>query len=85
MHWPTQRSGGAATPNLMEVFQSVASALVATESRNRTDDLSVEDGQTMAEYAVVLAVLTPLVVAAFSLLGGRVSDQVAKVAHYINF
>ena len=63
----------------------MASALVATESRIRKDDLTVEDGQTMAEYAVVLAVLTPLVVATFSLLGGRISDQVAKVAGYIHF
>lgn len=63
----------------------MASALIATESGNRTDGLAADDGQTMAEYAVVLAVLTPLVVATFSLLGGRVSGEIAKVASYINF
>jgi Flp pilus assembly pilin Flp len=62
----------------------VASALVAREKQHKVD-LAVEDGQTMAEYAVVLAVLTPFVVAVFSLLGGRVSGQIARVAGYINF
>ena len=44
-----------------------------------------EYGQTMAEYAVVLAVITPLVVAILSLLGASVSVEIGKVASYIKF
>jgi Flp pilus assembly pilin Flp len=66
-------------------FPSVASALSAIENRIRTAKWRPEDGQTMAEYAVVLAVITPLVVAIFSLLGERVSTEVSRVAGYIHF
>ena len=38
-----------------------------------------EDGQTMAEYAVVLAVITPAIVAAFAILSDAVADRVATV------
>jgi Flp pilus assembly pilin Flp len=38
-----------------------------------------EDGQTMAEYGVTLAVITPMVIVAFSLLSGRIFDMVARV------
>ena len=86
MFSPTQRSGGAATPIWMEVFPSVASALVAQiESRIRTANAVEEQGQTMAEYAVVLAVITPLVVAILSLLGSNISIEIGRVASYINF
>ena len=39
-----------------------------------------EEGQTMAEYAVVLAVVTLLVIAAFTALSGGISDAVNAVA-----
>jgi Flp pilus assembly pilin Flp len=38
-----------------------------------------EDGQTMAEYGVTLAVITPLVIVAFALLSGRIFNAVARV------
>ncbi len=38
-----------------------------------------EDGQTMAEYAVVLAVITPAIVAAFAVLSDAVADRVNGV------
>ena len=64
----------------------MASALVAEiESRIRTGFAVQEQGQTMAEYAVVLAVITPLVVAILSLLGTNISVEVGRVASYINF
>jgi Flp pilus assembly pilin Flp len=47
--------------------------------------LSGERGQTMAEYAVVLAVISILTLAAFTLLGTRVGTEISKVAGYINF
>jgi Flp pilus assembly pilin Flp len=43
----------------------------------------VEEGQTMAEYGVVLAVITALVVAAILALSGAISDAVAKVQSYL--
>jgi Flp pilus assembly pilin Flp len=35
-----------------------------------------EDGQTMAEYGVVLSVITLAVVAAFALLGGDIEQAI---------
>jgi Flp pilus assembly pilin Flp len=40
-----------------------------------TDD----EGQTMAEYAVVLGVITVAVVAALTLLSGKISDVLGSV------
>ena len=42
-----------------------------------------EEGQTMAEYAVVLAVVTLLVLASIQLLSGNISAAVTKVANII--
>jgi Flp pilus assembly pilin Flp len=39
-----------------------------------------EDGQTMAEYAVVLAVVTLLVIGAITLLSTNIGDEIKKVA-----
>jgi Flp pilus assembly pilin Flp len=39
-----------------------------------------EEGQTMAEYGVVLAVITLAVIAAITLLSGKVSNTVTSVA-----
>jgi Flp pilus assembly pilin Flp len=38
-----------------------------------------EDGQTMTEYGVTLAVITPPVIVAFALLSGRIFDMVNRV------
>jgi Flp pilus assembly pilin Flp len=46
-------------------------------------DVRSERGQTMAEYAVVLAVITLVVIGAIQLLGGNISTAVDKVAGYI--
>jgi Flp pilus assembly pilin Flp len=39
-----------------------------------------EEGQTMAEYAVVLAVVTLLVIGAISLLSTNIGNEIKKVA-----
>ena len=39
-----------------------------------------EEGQTMAEYAVVLAVVTLLVIGAISLLSTNINNEIRKVA-----
>ena len=48
--------------------------LVARSLRER------EEGQTMAEYGVVLAVITLAVIAAITLLAGNVSNALNAVA-----
>ena len=42
-----------------------------------------EDGQTMAEYAVVLAVITVLCVAAFTALSGAVQQAIRDVIPFL--
>jgi Flp pilus assembly pilin Flp len=43
----------------------------------------IEDGQTMAEYGVVLAVITALVVAALLALSGAVATALNTVKGYL--
>ena len=45
--------------------------------------LTREDGQTMAEYGVVLAVITIAVLGALVLLSGGVVNALTRVAGYI--
>ena len=45
--------------------------------------LEREEGQTMAEYGVVLAVITLAVIAAITLLGGNVSNAISNVANLL--
>ena len=42
-----------------------------------------EEGQTMAEYGVVLAVITLAVIAAITLLAGNVSNAINSVANLL--
>ena len=42
-----------------------------------------EEGQTMAEYAVVLGVVTLLVIGAITLLGTNIMNALNRVAGYI--
>jgi Flp pilus assembly pilin Flp len=41
--------------------------------------LSRQDGQTMAEYAVILAVITVIVIAAIMTLSGEIGNALQKV------
>jgi Flp pilus assembly pilin Flp len=45
--------------------------------------LTREDGQTMAEYGVVLAVITIAVFGALALLSGNIVSAITRVAGYI--
>jgi Flp pilus assembly pilin Flp len=45
--------------------------------------LAREDGQTMAEYGVVLAVITIAVFGALALLAGNITGALTRVAGYI--
>ena len=45
--------------------------------------LHIETGQTMAEYGVVLAVITIAVFGALALLAGNITNALTRVAGYI--
>jgi Flp pilus assembly pilin Flp len=61
------------------------------ENRLRHDDLSVntlldwrrDSGQTVAEYSVILAVITPAIVLVLSMLSGRVAGFFSSFASII--
>ncbi len=43
-----------------------------------------EDGQTMAEYGVVLAVITIAVFGALTLLSGNITNAITRVAGFVS-
>ena len=47
-------------------------------------DLRREEGQTMSEYAVVLAVITPAILAALALLSDRVAARLDFVRGFLS-
>jgi Flp pilus assembly pilin Flp len=48
--------------------------------QNRLADLRNEEGQTMAEYGVVLAVITVFIIGALVLLAGGIDGALREVA-----
>jgi Flp pilus assembly pilin Flp len=50
---------------------------------SRLDSWRREDGQTMAEYGVILAVITPAIVAAIALLAMAVADNLGAIADFL--
>ena len=50
------------------------------EFMRRLKDWRREDGQTMAEYGVILAVITPAIVAAIALLAFAIAGNLGAVA-----
>jgi Flp pilus assembly pilin Flp len=42
-----------------------------------------EDGQSMAEYSVILAVITPAIVAAIALMSSGVASTIAGLADFL--
>ena len=47
-------------------------------------DFRREDGQTMAEYGVVLAVITPAIVAAIALLAMVIAENIQSIASFFS-
>jgi Flp pilus assembly pilin Flp len=62
----------------MVLFARLQSRLVARQLFRR------EDGQTMAEYAVILAVISVAVIGALILLSGNISTVLNKIADAIS-
>jgi Flp pilus assembly pilin Flp len=67
----SSRTSGREVKNVLKLFDFVASL------RKR------EEGQTMAEYGVVLAVITIAVFGALALLSGNITNALTRVAGYI--
>ena len=51
--------------------------------QNRLADLRNEEGQTMAEYGVVLAVITLVIVATLLLLSGAINGALSAVINVL--
>jgi len=62
----------------MVLFARLQSQLVARQLFRR------QEGQTMAEYAVILAVISVAVVGALILLSGNISNVLNKIADAIS-
>ena len=54
--------------------------MLLTQLQTLVARLRREEGQTMAEYAVVLAVVTLLVIGAITLLSTNIGKEITKVA-----
>jgi Flp pilus assembly pilin Flp len=52
--------------------------------QNRLAGLRDEEGQTMAEYGVVLAVITLVIVATLLLLSGAINGALSRVISKLN-
>jgi Flp pilus assembly pilin Flp len=63
------------------VFTAYVHALVADFLQKARHE---QRGQTMAEYAVILTVITVLVLAALLFLGGRITGVINRVGSVIN-
>ena len=59
---------------MLELFVNVQALVVSAKQRFEN-----EDGQTMAEYGVVLGVITVLCIVAFTALSGGISGAIDKV------
>jgi Flp pilus assembly pilin Flp len=57
--------------------------LVAFLQASAADSFRREEGQTMAEYGVVLAVITLTVIGAITLLSSHVRDALTSVANVL--
>ena len=86
--------GSAAQPSVSLAWLESRSALARRKARlirrrevNQVlklfDAFKREDGQTMAEYGVVLAVITIAVFGALALLSGNIVNAITRVAGYI--
>ena len=87
--YPPQTLGGA-TPPPTERRIAARSARTGRKEVNQLlklfdylERLNREDGQTMAEYGVVLAVITIAVFGALALLSGNIVNAISRVAGYI--
>jgi pilus assembly protein Flp/PilA len=73
---PPEQLEGRFNMLLFSVVQGIAADAARALRRG-------EEGQTMAEYGIVLAVITLAVIAAITLLGGNISNALNSVANVL--
>jgi Flp pilus assembly pilin Flp len=61
----------------------VRPARIGGKRMQRYEDYRDETGQTMSEYAIVLAVISPAIVASLALLSQGFQDRLATVIGYL--
>jgi Flp pilus assembly pilin Flp len=54
------------------------------ETMNRLHVWRREDGQTMAEYSVILAVITPAIVLAIALMSNSIASVIGEIADLLS-
>lgn len=83
----SQSRNSLATPTSRSALARRRARLIRRREVNQVlklfDAFKREDGQTMAEYGVVLAVITIAVFGALALLSGNIVNAVTRVAGYI--
>jgi Flp pilus assembly pilin Flp len=84
-------TGDASAPHFTDDVRTIPTALPSASippwrsapMQKLYNWLTREDGQTMAEYGVVLAVITIAVFGALALLSGNIVNAMTRVAGYI--
>ena len=61
-----------------------SNTMMVLYTRFLTRRFAREEGQTMAEYAVILSVISALVIAALLLLGGNITNVINRIADAIS-
>jgi Flp pilus assembly pilin Flp len=79
----TRSIGGAATPRQKGVPVLRLAAFMQVFAAESLGELRREEGQTMAEYGVVLAVIVLACIAAITLLSSHVRDAITSVANLL--
>ena len=64
---------------MLEIYTNIQALAAQLKAR-----LSEERGQTMAEYAVILAVITVGIIAAITALSGGIEEAIDKVVDTLN-
>ena len=61
---------------------TLAAGLYVAETMERLKNR--EEGQTMAEYAVILAVITAVIIGTLGVLSGKINDVLVRISAFIN-
>jgi Flp pilus assembly pilin Flp len=82
----TERGSPLVQVIALSLLWGIAESALSTddESMRRPDAWRNEEGQTMAEYGVILAVITPAIVAAIALLAFTLAGEFQAVADFFS-
>ncbi len=66
--------------NALKGINSVYCTVIYRNERGKKSMIRNEDGQTMAEYGIILSVVACVAIAGFTLIGSSVNDKANTVA-----